>query len=630
MDPYDLKTAQDMIRAAIARDENRHAKWRALETLYRTGSIDLAQKAEKAGGLDLLPELDRQVVNIVLPHINVMLASIVARDPKHLAEPVGGNMQAEEAAKTAEGLVSYFWKRSQGTEDLRDATQDMLLLGNGFLKSGWLYEAHDAEGDEPEFVEAQLEAADMAIEAGVDDDTPGEDFSPPTVVDVDEPYLEYASPYDVFVAPQANRMETAPWVCHRVTLPLDEVEANEQYDSTVKINPDGTSGGAIGEEHVAEWARQHRDEATWEQNVRPLQTATLFEFYDMRARRLMVFQLGADKPLFDEELPYSHRYPPFVHMTNYRPNGSTFWGFGDLENVARVQALFNEMTSMQVDNARRSGNKYLVSEDAWTPELAAALESDMPDVVAKVKAPNGIPLDQIITMVQREGLSGDVWQTKGEFEEYVRKILGINDFQAGGAGADRMSATAAAVVDGIASMRAMDKVAAVERAASRAGMLLLLLCQEFLDEPRVIRIAGPDGAVWPEVSAEDIRGEYLLSIEGGSTQAVNPQTREQRGMRTLSEVLPLLENYGMDPMPLLRSGLKDLGYDPDLILRPNPNPPQPEGGAPGPGGGELDDMTDDQIAEALMGQADAPAAAGVENGGPPAGLEAQLAGDIAL
>ena len=619
--PYDLKSAQDMVRAAIRRDEPRHKKWRALEALYRTGSLELAKQAEnEAGKIDLLPEIDRQVVNLVLPHINVMLASIVDRDPKHLAEPVGGDPDSEDLAKTAEGVVSYFWHRTQGTMELRDATQDALLLGNGFLKSGWAHVEHDPEPDEPESIAADLEAAELAVEAGATfDDELEIDVQPDAIIDVDEPYLEYASPYDIFVPPNANRIETTRWVCHRVSLPIDEIKANDAYDSSVEIKPDGQQSGHEDGSLVAEWKRQSEEDVGWEQNERAMETATIFEFYDMRARRLMVFQMNSDKPLYDDELPYSHRYPPFVHIVNYKPNGSSFWGFGDLENVARVQALFNELTALQVDNARRSGSKYLVHQDVWTDEMQNALEDDTPDVVARVNAPNGLPLSEVIHTVQREGLSGDVYQTKDEFEEYIRKILGINDFQAGGVGADRMSATAAAVVDGIASLRAQDKIAAVERGAATAGLHILLLAQEFLSEPRVVRIMGPDGAFWPEVSADRLRGEYMVTIEGGSTQAVNPQTREQRGMRTLSEILPLIEQYGMDPTPLLRQGLKDLGYDPDLVLRPLPPEAQPQQGPEG--GGQ---PAPDAVPE------DAPAAGPVEAGGPPAGLEAQLAGDIAL
>jgi hypothetical protein len=129
-----------------------------------------------------------------------------------------------------------------------------------------------------------------------------------------------------------------------------------------------------------------------------------------------------------------------------------------------------------------------------------------------------------------------------------------------------MSATAAAVVDGVATLRAQDKLAAVETGVSSIGLRILLLCQEFLDESRAIRIAGPGGAAWLSVSASDIYGEFKVNVEGGSTRALNPATRAQRGIQTLQTVIPVLTQLGYDPTNAVRMALRDMGYDPNYLL----------------------------------------------------------------
>jgi hypothetical protein len=319
-----------------------------------------------------------------------------------------------------------------------------------------------------------------------------------------------------------------------------------------------------------------------------LDTATFWEFYDLRTRKMMVFQLDSDKVMYEDDIFWSHRYPPFVHIRNYTATGSDFWGFGDIENVANLQGMFNEFMSEQLDNARRAGQKYLVRSSAITDELVAALETDEHDVVAAINLPQGEPLSDVIVPVFRQALSGDVYAAKNELEEKIRQVLGINDFQAGGLGADRMSATAAAVVDGVATLRAQSKIAAVEAGAAQTGNLILLLCQEMLDEPTAVRIGAVGGARWDSVTKEDIYGEFLVAVEGGSTRAINPATREQQGLRTLGEVVPTLVQLGYDPEPALRQALRDLGYDPDYILIRPAQPAGPEGapgGAPAEAGG---------------------------------------------
>lgn len=242
----------------------------------------------------------------------------------------------------------------------------------------------------------------------------------------------------------------------------------------------------------------------------------------------------------------------------------------------------------------------------------AALESSDADIVAPVNVPSGEPLSDIIVPVFRQALSGDIYGAKAELEDKMRQVLGINDFQAGGVGADRMSATAAAVVDGVATLRAQSKIASVEAAASHVGNLILLLCQEYLDQPTAIRVSKVRGATWQPVSKNDIYGEFLVSVEGGSTRSVNPATREQQGLRTLGDVVPALVALGYDPEPALRLALRDLGYDPEVLLVPAPQPQMPPemaaegGGAPSNG---------EQM---------------IQFGGPPGAAEAQATGGLAL
>lgn len=616
--PYTLEQAQAAVRDALNRSKDRHELWRVLELLYRTGDIAAAKAAAPATGtLDVVGGLSNEVVNLVLPHTTVMVASVTANDPRMVMEPLAGGEDTETAAVVAENIVHHFWRKAFATQDLADATQDAVHLGNGFLKVGWDFDAEEREraADEVEAeLAALLDADRRLVELGADP-TPVEELraqvaSTTSVTRADEPYVEYVPPYDIFVPPNARRMWETRWVAQRVTLPLEEVEGNPEFAGGVDVRPDGPTHGKGATDYRAAWARKAAEAAV---GVETGQTATLFEFYDMRAHRMMVFQLDASAPLYDGEIPWSHRYPPFVHVVGYRENGTEFWGFGDLENVAHIQGMLNEFLTEQIDNARRSGQKYLINEDAASDELTDALESDQSDVVAYIRT-NGLPLSEVIQPVVRQALSGDVYAVKAEMEEYLRKVLGVNDFQAGGVGADRMSATAAAVVDGVATLRATSKVKSVEDAAAQVGRLILLLCQEFLDEPRAIRVAGVRGAAWPKVDRDDIRGEFHVTVEGGSTQAMNPATREQRGLRSLTQIVPAVADLGFDPVPLVRSALRDLGYDPDVVLatpEPAPAPEPPPAAAGGVPEG-------------------APAAPMAELGGPPTAALAQAMGDLAI
>jgi hypothetical protein len=587
MRPYELHQAQDLVKDAVSRADQRHKRWRLLETLYRTGSLEQAHLPEAGKLQDFLPNLNDHVANMILPHINIIQESVIARDPKLICEPIGGGEVAELNTVISEGVLSYFWKRSEATAQLRDATADAVRLGCGFVKVGWTHLEDERELDDDEIEalfqqEVQAENRRAVMESRLPDEDSIKllkDSVPHTERRVirSEPFVEYASPYDVFVPVNTRRIEDCRWVAQRITLPVDQIVGNPEFKvSEEDIVRDGTTVNP-NDEWQAEWRRQTEDARGVYGSTLALDTATIWEFYDMRTRRMMVFQLDSDKILWEDEIPWSHRYPPFVHIRNYTATGNDFWGFGDIENVAALQGMFNELLSEQLENARRAGQKYLVRASSVSDELREALESSDSDIVAPVNIPSGEPLSDVIVPVFRQALAGDVYAAKAELEDKIRQVLGINDFQAGGIGADRMSATAAAVVDGVATLRAQSKIASVERAASAIGNIILLLCQEYLDEPTAVRLTSVEGASWGQVSKNDIYGEFRITVEGGSTRAINPATREQQGLRTLGEVVPMLAQLGYDPTPALRSGLRDLGYDPDIMLIPVQQPQQPAG-----------------------------------------------------
>jgi hypothetical protein len=621
LEPYSLNQMQNLVRHSVGIMDERHQRWRILETLYRTGDMNTAISRDAGRLQDLFPELNKHVVNLILPHINIIMASVVSREPQFIVTPIAGGQDAEKGAEVATAIVNYFWRRLRITRELRDASADAIRLGSGFVKVGWTHLEQEAEKDQLRFME---DVGDEYERQRLDAMLRGEEFNdnieylkssvPHSYMHVikSEPFVSYISPYDIFVPQNARRMDDLSWVVQRVTLPVDEILANPEFDiEESDLIRDG-SGENIADEYQSEWRRQAETGKGQHQNADALDTATYWEFYDMRTRKLTIFQLESREPLWEGELPWAHRYPPFVHIRNFTATGNDFWGFGDIENVANIQALFNEFLTEQIENARRAGQKYLVRKDAMTDELMAALESPESDVVAPVDVPNGEPLSEVIVPVFRQALAGDVYGAKVELENYMRDVMGINDFQAGGMGADRMSATAAAVVEGVATLRAQDKITSIEDAAAQIGNVMVLLCQEYLDEPTAIRISGDENAIWAEVSKSDIFGEHAVAVEGGSLRALNPATREQQGLRLLNEVVPLLVQFGYDPEPAIRNALRALGYRPDEMLI---MAPQPQGELGMEGG--VDEVT-------------GPTAGIEQAGGPPTAQQAQFEGGLGL
>lgn len=590
---YSLDDKRAAVRDSLRRMEPVHQHWRVLESLYRTG----AQRELTAADVNRImpypvPGTFLRTVNMILPHLTLLINSVVARDPKLVVTPVGGEVEEiERHAVVAQAVLEYFWKRSAATEVLRDVTQDMVVLGNGFAKVGWSYSetTRDFTAEDEDVLVAA--AAEVLGEMGVEvDDTVMRELVESvsltdSLVETDEPYVEYVSPYDIFVPANARRMNQSRWVAQRVRLPLEEIKANSMFNEEAvnELNPDT---GFADPDTLARYEEREEGLPAIFEHV------TLYEFYDMRERTLCVFQLEGTKALFEGPIPYVHRYSPFVHMRNFNDGGSSFWSFGDVENVAGLQLMTNEIMVAELSDLKRVGNKYFVNRQVLTNEVSKALASNVPDQVIPVDLPANLNIGDVIQPVPRLATPSDNFVMEQKLQDYMQRVLGVTDLQLGSmSSASRVPATAAAAVEGASTVRALDKTVNVESACREVGNRILGLCQQFLDTGKAIRIAGPDAPMWLEVTAEDISGEFSIETEGGSTQAINPLSRARQGVEMLQGIVPILAQLGYDPENTVRTALRYMGLDPDhLLVRPEPQMPvggpemPPAAQEPGEGG----------------------------------------------
>lgn len=399
----------------------------------------------------------------------------------------------------------------------------------------------------------------MAMEVG-DDPTPPIGFEqqvPRQKVLVNRPTLRYLSPIDVLLPPHIAEVEETPWYAIRSIERLEDVKRSALYDK------EAVAGLAPEEKEANDPARRlDLDRATQPELD---QLVTLYTFYDVLAHRMLVFAKGGKKPLYDGENPNEFREICLVHLRGFR-DGENLRGFGDLELVSGLLDKVNFVLRQQLDNLERQGTVFVAREDLLTDEDRANLEMARPgDVVIARGLPDGVRLEDAISAFPTTALSNDVYTARVQLQEDIGKVLGLSDFQLGGLGPSRMSGTAAAVADGVATLRAQQRVEAYERFYNKVAHLFYRLCQQHLNEDQVVRVVGPDGSTYQEtLAAEEATGEYFIKVKTGSMAAVNPATRAQRGQELLN-LADRLEQSGYDADLLRRYALREMGVDPDLM-----------------------------------------------------------------
>lgn len=555
---YSLRDAQALVDDALRRTRGIHSQWELLERVYATGDVDtvIAESVDPNStgrALQNLFDVPLERVNLVLPHLNILIASVGERVPQFVVDPLlapDGYMDEVEsdAASAAEDLLRFFWKRTHGTEAVRDMVKDLVVLGPAFCKVGWSF----AEGDRPR--DPGDVAAELSGLMAAEPDVPEEDLAKRVslteqVTVLDEPFIEYVRPHDIFVPEDARNLYQARWVAQRVRKPIDEVRAELDLPKSVELKVDRS-------ERVSRWESDRDGVFAY---------AELFEFYDLRAKRLIVFQLGSDKPLFEGPMPFSHGMAPFVMMRNYQTNPRDFYGFGDLVNIAPLQGMLNEVFTLQVDNMRRAGTKLLVSDDVLTADTREALEDPTHGQIVPLSL-NGRMINDVAMPLPMPALPADLYQASATIQDFMAQTLGLSDFQRGLSGASRMSGTAASAVEGHSSLRSADKQAEVARGIAAMGQQMLSLAGEMLTDEVAIKVAGVNGAYVRRVAPDMLDGEYLVTVDAGSVTAINPATRQQRAMEMANVLVPLAASNGYDPEPILRQVFRDFGADPDVML----------------------------------------------------------------
>jgi hypothetical protein len=110
----------------------------------------------------------------------------------------------------------------------------------------------------------------------------------------------------------------------------------------------------------------------------------------------------------------------------------------------------------------------------------------------------------------------------------------------------------------------------------RIGQMMVSMNEQFIDEEKVIRIVGPQGATFMALRPEDLRGNFDVVVQAGSTMPVNEAVRRK-------QVMEMFQIFAQDPeinqTELKRMVLESFGEKNIDKLLPAPSQTQPEPGA---------------------------------------------------
>lgn len=532
------------------REENYDDTWRRMIDLYR-GKHYRTRTEE-----------DRLLVNIAFATINVVAPSVSVNYPKVTVS--AKRYEDSDKAVLTEQIINYWWKHYGFQKEFRKAVKDMLVVGHGWLKTGYRYVEEEKSLDETPNFESYDDIAMTGDESKVESTL---------IIKEDRPFVERVSVFDVFVDPDGTSIHDIRWIAHRVRRPLNDVKRDKRYNSTARAEAQPSHYSKFSQEERGPRRSSDPEDAYVE----------VWEWYDIDRNTMSIFCDGSDKFLVNPtKIPFEFGHP-FVMLRNY-DIPDYFYPMGELEAIEPLQMELNETRTQMMNHRKRFSRKWLYKESAFDADGRNALESDEDNIMVPVVSEES--LGNVIVPMPAVVSPPEFYNQSGLISGDIDRVSGISEYMRGGLPEIRRTATEAGIIQDNANARSSEKLSIIELGIAECARRLVMLAAQYMTGEQAVRIGGPEAdALWLEFDRDYIRGEFDFEVEGGSTAPLNESFRRQRALQIVDAMAPFA-SAGIVDMPKLASFVLQEGFGvrggASFIIQPQmqAQPVSPQGALP--------------------------------------------------
>lgn len=592
--PKSIERARQRVEAAV--------KWRKAAKFDEIWSrmIKLYASRYEYGELETYDDI--VAPNMVFSTVNVIVPSIVVNYPKITV--TANRAEFEHSAGIVEAVANYHWRHQDVHKEFRAATKDFAIIGHGWCKTTWEYEERQEPWTPDEWrAEAQKALVEVGMqrqqaEAGgvLDAVFPSDEeviASIPkrkTVVKKDNPIVERISPFDMFVDPNATRLQDAAWIAQRTYVPWEKAEKRKEWSASARDSMARTTMKSAKEDIDVNYESEQRDNTD--------DFVIVWEYYDLLNCTVATFAEGADEWLLaPAAIPFAFDNP-YEMLENYAVP-EKLYPIGDVETIAPLQMELALTRTQMINDRKRYRRMYMVREEDIGVDGMESMRSSEDNAIISVTGDR--PFSDLIAPISTTALPPEFYNQTGMILDDVNMVSGITEYQRGGVTEIRRTATEASMIQDASNARAADKLAIIEKAIGNVAQRLIMLSQQFLTTERVAKIVGEDGAItWVPYTKEDIQGEYDFTVEAGSTQPQNETARRQAAMQMMDAMAPFMGINVIDPRKVAEHVLRNgfgVKNPAEFMLAP---PPMMPGMPPGPDGTPPEGMPPEGMPPGMM------------------------------
>ncbi len=442
-----------------------------------------------------------------------------------------------------------------------------------------------------------------------------------------------ASIYDtvnnLFVDPDAERLEDATWIARRCIHPVWRVERDYGL-------PPGTLNGNMESMGMQAHLDAHSDEQLWDRKMG--RTNDLFSYWKIYSKmgvggRLSGINKSYTKPLeifgdfcflaVAQDITFPLNLPPAVQQsadfgarpgdvmgrvawpTPYWPRGwpvscldfhkvsHTQWPLAHLKAGMGELKFLNWAMSFLAGRMRHSCRDFVAVKKSAGEELKTALLTGRDFTMLEIEEQYP-DIQQVVQFLSHPEVNGDIWKVIAAVEENFDKRTGLTELMYGNQGATQIrSSYEAQVRTSNMNVRPDDMAKQVESWMTEVAIKEGMCARWHLNALDIAPVMGEVAAsVWQTlVRTQDLNvlaRQLEYRIEAGSARKPNRDTQVAQSQEGLQSLLPIFQQYATQtnnfgPMnALIGDWARARDLDPNRYMlaapaMPAPGPPMPSG-----------------------------------------------------
>lgn len=472
---------------------------------------------------DDVSEMDRICVNMVHPHVRIVIPAIYSRNPDVIVSmgKFEDNISDldKKRAEIMQRVIRYDIKELGLKEEVKLCLLDAILTGMAWVKTGYETEFIEDKKDKEPIISKLLKSLNLK------DSDNEEEFQPNEKIGSERPWVLRTSPYDIIVPMLSRRPEELSWITERSLVPYDYVLNNPDYHTT------GLKPSTNANKLLASLRGSKGKNITMGKD---LEYCILYEIWDGPTAQVITLCDGYREALQVKDSEYTFldsRYHPYVSL-RFNEILDEFYPVSDIEPAEPQLLELNDIRTQQNHHRKRYNRRYTSRPGALSPEAKTALKAGEDGTIVELAETfDDKPLQDIIAPLMDAPLPAEIYAVESRIKDDIYTILGTSDYASQASGGAR-TATEASIIATQSRFRVEERIDLVGMFVQRIIRNLAMLRQKFTDKDIISRIVGKDAMYWKQLDDDnEIRGEFLFNVIYASSAPINREVDREQFMK---------------------------------------------------------------------------------------------------